>query len=275
MGKISNALEKNKKEKSMKIESLPKKTPKPLVIEDPETSLAKDIGKRHDFSHKLVVISSPNSVDAENFKILRGKILFSRDRERPKSIMVTSAFPSEGKTFVSANLAVSMALGIDEHVLLIDCDLRRPSLHEVLGYRNSEGLHEYLTGKRELKDLIIRTEIDKLSMLTAGTLPSNPMELLSSSRMQEFLEEVKVRYQDRFIIIDSPPSQAAAETNILAKDVDGIILVVRAQKSPRNAIEKTIHDVGKEKILGVFFNDYFQAYRSYHKYYKKYYSIEK
>lgn len=185
--------------------------------------------------------------------------------------MVTSTFPGEGKTFVAANLAVSIAMGIDEYVLLIDCDLRRPRLHEMLGYSNCDGLHEYLTGESQLPDLIIRTEIDKLSILPAGKTPPNPTELLSSTRMKEFLEEVRERYQDRFIIVDSTPMQFTAEASILANYVDGIILVIMAQKSPRKAIQEAIKSLGKEKILGVVFNGHSKAYGYYDRYYNRYY----
>ena len=185
--------------------------------------------------------------------------------------MVASAVPGEGKTFVSANLAVSIALGIDEYVLLVDCDLRRPNLHEMLGYTNPEGLHEYLIGKKELPDLIIRTQIGKLSLLPGGNSPPNPSELLASTRMEAFLEEVKGRYEDRFIVIDSPPSQITSEANVLARHVDGVILVVMAQRSPRAVVSKTIDNLGREKILGVVFNGYSQDIKGYYKYYKKYY----
>lgn len=271
MSKISNALERHNKENCLKAERLSIPEPEHLINKGSESPLSRELIIQNGFSPKLLVLSAPKSLDAENFKILRGQILFPKDGERPRTIMVTSTFSGEGKTFVAANLAVSIALGIDEYVLLVDSDLRRPQLHEMLGYTNSEGLHEYLTRKKQLPDLIIRTKIDKLSMLTAGNVPPNPAELLSSAMMEGFLEEVKGRYEDRFIVIDSAPSQTTAEANVLAKYVDGIILVVMAQRSPRKAIQKAIHNLGKEKILGVVFNGYSQAYKTYHKYYKKYY----
>jgi protein-tyrosine kinase len=271
MGKISDAFERHQKEKSMKAQR--------LFIAETEKATKKVAGSpilrqfitQSDLSHKLVVLSAPESIDAENFKLLKAQILFPKNGEVPRTIMVTSSLPGEGKTFVAANLAVSLALGINDYVLLVDCDLRRPSLHEILGCSNTEGLHEYLTGKRELADLLIRTRIEKLSLLTAGSSPSNPAELLSSTMMKEFLEEVKGRYQDRFIIVDVPPSQVTAETNVLANYVDRIIFVVMAQKTPRETIQRSIENLGKKKILGLVFNGYTKAHKSYHKYYKKYY----
>ncbi|MFX0202575.1 MAG: polysaccharide biosynthesis tyrosine autokinase [Candidatus Hodarchaeota archaeon] len=271
MGKISNALERYKKEKSIKAGRLATANLEYLNDKEPGSSLAREFVIQNGFRPKLVALSAPESLDAENFKTLRSQILFPRDGERPKTIMVTSTFPREGKTFVAANLAVSLALGINEYVLLVDCDFRNPNLHEMLGYSNLEGLHEYLTGGRKLADLLIRTKIEKLSLLTAGSIPSNPTELVSSTMMKDFLEEVKGRYRDRFIIIDATPSQVTAEANVLAKYVDGIIFVVMAQKTPRETIQSAIENLGKKKILGVVFNGYSKAEKSYHKYYGKSY----
>jgi protein-tyrosine kinase len=271
MGKIFDALERHKKEKSINAERLPIGESRNRIREAPKPSPVPESFINNGFSPKLLVLSAPDSLDAENFKILRSQILFPKNGTRPRTIMVTSVFPGEGKTFLSSNLAVSIALGINEHVLLIDCDLRKPNIHKMFGYSNFEGLHEYLTGRKELPDLLIRTGIEKLTLLTSGSSPRNPSELLSSSNMREFLKEVRDRYQDRFIIIDAPPSQVAAEANVLAKYVDGIILVVMAQKSPREAIQRAVENLGKQKILGIVFNGYSQSFKSYRKYYKKYY----
>jgi capsular exopolysaccharide synthesis family protein len=184
--------------------------------------------------------------------------------------MVTSAYPDEGKTFVAVNLAASLAMGIDEYVLLLDCDMRNSRIHEMFGYTNSEGLSELLTGKEHLRDLILRTPLEKLSILPAGIAPPNPAELLSSTMMEDLLKDLKARYQNRFIIIDSTPAKGTAEASILANYVDGVILVIMAHKTPRKAIEDTIKSLGRDKILGIVFNGHTQAYKHYQKYYKKY-----
>ncbi len=274
MGKIADALERHKKEKTTKVEFLFDAKPvRPMqtVHDEQEIALAKEVCTLHECNPKLVVLSEPDSADAENFKLLRGQILFARDRKRPRTILVTSTFPGEGKTFVAANLAASLALNIDEYVLLVDCDLRRPRQHEMFGYPGKDGLHEYLVGDKELKDVIVRSQIEKLSILPAGRVPLNPTELLSSVAMKAFLEELKERYQDHFILIDSAPSHITAEAKVLAEYVDGIVVVVMAQKSPRKDIQRAIHNLGREKILGIVFNGYNQIRRSYHKYYNNYY----
>ncbi len=147
MGKIYAALERYKKEKSLKTERLPIGEPEKLIKKGPGAPLTRELIIQDGFSPKLVALSAPESLDAENFRALRAQILFPKHWEKPKTIMVTSAFSGEGKTFVAANLAVSLALGINEYVLLVDCDLRNPNLHEILGCSNVQGLPEYLTGR--------------------------------------------------------------------------------------------------------------------------------
>jgi exopolysaccharide/PEP-CTERM locus tyrosine autokinase len=274
MGKIADALERHKKEKSTKIEFLHETKhvgPMQTAKDEQEIALAKEVCTLYECNPKLVVLSEPDSADAEDFKLLRAQILFARDRQRPRTIMVTSTFPGEGKTFVAANLAAGLALSIDESVLLIDCDLRRPRVHDMFGCPNTSGLHEYLMEGKQLGELLIKSHIEKLSLLTAGKAPRNPTEILSSMAMRTFLHDMKQRYVDHFIVIDSAPSHVTAEAKVLAEYVDGIVLVVMAQKSPRKEIQKAIQTLGKEKILGIVFNGYSHARRSYHKYYEKYY----
>jgi protein-tyrosine kinase len=270
MGKISDAFERHQKDKDIKVKRLfgdkpPKAATEKVKIPFTEKSSPVFVDP------KVVVLSAPDSAEAENFKVLRTQLLFPGEEERRRTIMVTSLLPEEGKTFVATNLAVSFAQGIDEHVLLVDCDLRRPQVHKELGYRNVEGLHEHLTGKRKLKDLIIRTQIEKLSILPAGKRPSNPAELLSSARMRTFLQEIRERYDDRFVIIDSAPTHVTPEAKVLAEFVDGIIFVIMAERSPRKVIQKAINNLGKDKMLGIVFNGYSQVDKGYYKYYEEYY----
>jgi protein-tyrosine kinase len=271
MGKISDAFERHKKEKLVKLKDFKEEGPRILASEDPETIRARNIGTGERFSGSLVMFSSPESGDAEGFKILRGQILFSKDRNMARSVLVTSTFPKEGKTYTAANLATSVALSVDEHVLLIDADLRRPTIHQMFGFPNSQGLHDLLIGRRKFEDIVVRTKIKKLSIIPAGRPPGNPAELICSNMMLNFLDEVTNRYKDRFVIIDSTPSYITAEARSMAQRVDGVIFVVMAKRAPRREIQKAIEALGKEKILGVVFNGYDQVRKSYYKYYRRYY----
>lgn len=268
MGKITEALERHNKEKGVK-QSGPPATFGSATLSGPEAKI-KPLGPMSGYDHRLVVLSDPHSLEAEHFKMLKAQILYPREGKVAKTIMVTSSYPGEGKTYVSANLAVSIAQGINEHVLLIDCDLRNPTVHKMLGYSNNEGLHEYLTGEKQLPDLIIRSGIEKLSLLCAGGPARNASELLSSSKMKTFLQEVRDRYQDRFVVIDATPTQVTSEPNVLANMVDGIVFVVMAERAPRASVKKSIELMGRDKTLGVVFNGYSEDIKFHRKYCAQY-----
>jgi len=271
MGKIADALERHKKESTVRVEDPKQGLPERLVVDEPEVAVAKEAVFKRDLGDELIILTAPDSADAECFRVLRGQILFQKDRPAPKSILVTSALPGEGKTYVAANLAVILALSIDENVIAIDADLRRPRLHRFFGYRKVQGLHEYLLGGLRSEDLILKSGVDKLSVLPAGKIARNATELLSSNMMVTFLEEVKEKFKDHFVIIDSPPCQIGAETRALARLVDGIVLVVMARKTPKKEIERAIDNLGRDKILGIVFNGYEQGRKSYQRYYDRYY----
>ena len=202
----------------------------------------------------LVSFLTPKSYEAEQFKMLRNNILFPVAGVAPQSILVTSAWQGEGKTFVSANLAISIAMNINKHVLLIDCDLRKPDLHRLYGFGDVPGLSDYLAERRSLDSLLLKTSVEKLTLLPGGPITPNPSELASSERMSAMLQEVKQRYQDRLIVVDSPPPDLAAETSFLARQVDGVLLVVKYGKTPKEDVADLMETVGSDKILGVVVN---------------------
>lgn len=210
--------------------------------------------QRHPLDCKLVTLHHPQSLESEQFKQLRTGLLFPVSGKVPRSIMITSSSPGEGKSFVTANLAISIAQGIEQHVLLLDCDLRRPRLHTLFGYENVEGLQEYLNKNKPLSSLLLNTGVEKLTLLPAGEPPNNPAELLSSEKMFQLINEVRDRYSDRFVLIDSPPPQLTAESNAIARYVDGILLVVESGKTPRESILDLIETFGKDKIVGTVLN---------------------
>jgi protein-tyrosine kinase len=191
---------------------------------------------------------------AESFRRLRTTILHPAEGNPARSILVTSASPVEGKSFVCANLSVIMAHGVGQHVLMVDCDLRRPSLAHFFGLERGAGLVDHLRDGTDISALIRKTGFDRLSIIPAGIPPENPSELLSSQAMSDLIKEVVSRYQDRFIILDSPPAQAASESAVLAQHVDKVVLVVRWGGSGREQVKKLVEQIGPEKILGVVFN---------------------
>jgi len=229
-----------------------------------------EVKRIFNLNKNLITLLKPQSIEAEMFKILRSNILFPATGEAPRSILITSALPGDGKSFVATNLAVSIAQNINEHVLLMDCDMRKPSVHTQFGYEeNIPGLREYLTSGVSLSSLLLKTSVEKLTILPGGEPPHNPSELLSSKEMLALITEVKKRYEDRYTILDSPPPQLTAETNALARRVDGIILVISCRTTPRELIAEVIENFGKEKIIGIVFNR-FEIYPSKYYGYRKY-----
>ena len=153
----------------------------------------------------------------------------------------------------SQPISVSIARGLDEHVLLVDCDLRSPKLHQNFGLELHQGLREYLENGNSLSQYLVKTPVEKLTLLPAGSIPVNPSELLSSEKMRTLVKEIKARYQDRYIIFDTPPAQFTPEGSILASMVDGVLLIVRSGKTSRDILQVT-NNIGREKILGIVFN---------------------
>lgn len=219
---------------------------------------------------KLVVFRDPKSPASENFKVLRSQILYPKDAIRRRVILVTSAMEGAGKTTVACNLSVSIAQSVDPYVLLIDADIRRSSVCGMLGLDPGEGLSEYLKGNQTLSKYLIRTPMTKLTVLPAGRSVTNPAELLTSAKMRHLFEEARERYSDRFIIVDSPPVNLAAETLSLSQNVDAVVFVVRYGFSDKDLIEEAIAKVGEDRILGIVFNC-FESPPGRYSYYKKRY----
>jgi capsular exopolysaccharide synthesis family protein len=200
------------------------------------------------------IVSGRARAVAENIKMLRTKIYYPESGSVPRSIMVTSAIPGEGKSFICANLGVSIAQGIGKEALLVEADLRRPSLSKYFGLKKSKGLVDYLQKGTPVEQVIQQTSVPGLSLLSSGEPPKNPAELLDTEKMASLLQSLEEQNPDRIIIFDSPPVQVASETNILAKRVDKIILVFRWGFAKKEHAMQLVDMITKEKILGVVFN---------------------
>ncbi len=204
---------------------------------------------------KLVSFFQPGSIVAEQFRKLRTYLFNPTQQNQPKTILVTSAFSGEGKSLIAINLAISIAIELHSHALLIDCDLRNPTLSRWFGLQEAKGLSDYLLGQAELPELMVKTQVDKLSLLCGGSSQENPVELIGSKRMAALVNELKSRYDDRYIILDSSPILATTEPNVLDKIIDGILFVIRAGETPRESVQQAIKLLKSEKIMGVVLND--------------------
>jgi len=230
-------------------EPQPVRAPAPISMALPEETVFPE------FDEKLVAYREPGSVVSEQFRKLRTQLLTLNLPGQPKTIMVTSASEGEGKTLVSTNLATVLAHDLNSHALLVDADLRNPALSRWFGLSNGRGLSDYLTGGADVPELLLKTKIAKLSILSSGTIRDNPVELIGSKRMEALVNELKSRYSDRYIIFDSSPLLATTEPSVLTKLVDGIILVVRAGVTPRESVKQALTTIDPAKILGIVLND--------------------
>jgi len=203
----------------------------------------------------LVNLNDPHSPTAEEYRKLKSVLVKMTTGEVFRNcLMVTSSLPSEGKSLTALNLAVSMAQELDHTVLLVDADLRRPSVHRYLNVEQGVGLAEVLKGEAQLGETIIPTGIGKLSIIRAGRLIDNPAELFSSQRTKAVLRELKSRYPDRYIILDTPPVLPFAESRTLAHLVDGVLFVVMERLASQANVKDALYSLKGCPLLGTVYN---------------------
>jgi len=204
--------------------------------------------------HTLQALTDPHSHPAEEYRKLKEALIKESGREGFNNVvLVTSANPKEGKSVTALNLAISLAQEFDYTVLLVDADLRAPKSHTYLGIEPKVGLSDCLQGKADCSEALIRLAIGRLVLLPAGKALPNPAELLSSNKMRQLIQELKHRYPDRFILIDSPPVNMFAETRALAVMADATILVVREGESSREDISDALIALD-HRVMGVVYN---------------------
>lgn len=213
----------------------------------------------------FIVEKKPKSISAEAYRTLRTNIQYSSFDKEIRTIVVTSSEPGEGKSTTSGNLALSFAQA-EKKTIIIDCDLRKPSLHKKFKISNLVGLSDVLIGKEKITAAIHEYN-DYLSVLTSGKLPPNPSEMLGSKSMSKLLQELK-NYFD-IIVLDSAPLQAVTDAQILSTKADGVIVVVRAEKTKRDSViqAKSLLDKVGANILGVVLNGIENTRRKYYYYY--------
>jgi protein-tyrosine kinase len=224
----------------------------------------------------MISAREPGSPISEEYKKLKSFILkITQSDKFLNTIMVSSSVKGEGKTITALNLAITLADEYDHTVLLVDADLRQPSIHKYLGIDNQIGLSDCLMNGASVGDAMIKTGIGKLVVLPSGSEVPNPVEVLSSNRMKELVKELKERYPDRYVIFDTPPLLAFAESYAIASSVDGILLVVRDGYTSLNNLKETLNIIKGTNILGIVYNDVeidrFDGYH-YYNYHKSYYS---
>ncbi len=224
-----------------------------------------------------LILKNPQSAVAESYRVLRTNLIFSSADSRGRAIVVSSANPGEGKTTTVANLASSLALN-GAKVLAVDADLRRPTMHQHFGIPKTPGLSDLIVGKCQASQAIQATRFKGLQVLPCGYVPPNPAELLGSAHMRQVVEALRTHYE--WVLIDTPPILAMADTPVLCPLVDGVILVIGAEVSGRPTIQRAVDQIQGVggKVIGVVLNKvdlernsyYYSQY--YGEYYRSYYA---
>jgi exopolysaccharide/PEP-CTERM locus tyrosine autokinase len=204
--------------------------------------------------HNIITLAAGHNGTKELFKLFKTQILTKTQMAGDRTILITSCIDGEGKTFTAINLAIMFAREVDQTVLLVDVNLKHPSITQVLGIEAHEGLTDYLLHNKPLTELLIRPGIDKLSLLPAGNAIEHSSEMLGSLKMQDLIAEMKGRYQDRYIFFDGPSILTSVDTLVLSKYVDKTLLVVESGKVSPEQLSEAINLIGEEKILGTVLN---------------------
>ena len=201
----------------------------------------------------FITSKMPKSISAEAYRSLRTSIKFSSVDKPLKTIVVTSSIPGEGKSTISGNLAITLSQS-GARVLLIDCDLRKPSIHKKFRVVNDLGLTDILVDKCSLKDVIKKID-EYLFMITAGTIPPNPSEIVGSNSMEDLIKELSLSFD--YIVMDTPPVIPVTDPLLLAAKSDATIIVVRARKTKEKIIRQAYDELIKENsnIIGSILND--------------------
>lgn len=213
----------------------------------------------------FVVEKKPKSIAAEAYRSLRTNIQYSSIDEKYRVIVVTSSEPAEGKSTTAGNLALVLAQS-GKQVLLVDCDMRKPSVHKKFKISNMAGLSDLLINKCVMEEVAFKFN-NNLDVVTSGSIPPNPSEMLASKRMEKYIEEMKEHYD--YVVLDTPPLQAVTDAQILSTKADGTILVVKAEKTKKESVANAVSLLKKvnSTIIGTVLNDMSNKNNKYYYYY--------
>ncbi len=286
MSKTYEALLRTEREQAARRKGavLSKPAPEPQ-IEEPKRKAKQGIQPiGPDFHHEGYIgripvdnlIAERDSILAEQFRKLQGIVISHNMVNSLRSILVTSCMAKEGKTSVALNLSAVIASGLDNSAILIDADLRKRELSHLLGLGNISGLSHVLEERVTIEEALVDTKIESLTILPAGTSPSNPAELITLTRMKALIRQLEASHKGSYIIIDSTPIISTSEASALSQITDGVIVVIMADKTRRDVVKRELKTIKSEKILGVVLNcAEFETSDYYHGYYKGYYGKKK
>lgn len=202
----------------------------------------------------LISVINPKSIVAEQFRVVRTNLEFAIVDKDLKSFLITSLAPDSGKSTISSNLAATFAAQ-KKRVLLVDTDMRKPTIHKIFRLRNNEGLSTLITSKEaKVMEYVTKTEYENVFVMTSGATPPNPAELISSKRMEQLIEEMEQLFD--LVIFDTPPVLAVADSQILSSKVDGTLFVMRKGVDTKEQVQIAVERMSSvnANVLGVIYN---------------------
>ena len=277
MFRVFRALEKAEKEKREKpIRDVPVRTaveeiaePKREETPSPQREERLEVMRPLIQEERPILTAPPDSFAADQFRKLKTQI-FHWTPNPLRTILITSSVPDEGKTVVAFNLATAISQEIHRKAILVDADLRKPSIH-LKSQGVVKGLSNYLLDGTPLAEILIRHE-ENFWVIPAGPSSRQSSELIGTKRMVEFISPLREFGDESFIIIDSPPILLTTDSVLLSKMVDGIVMVIMADRTPKESVRRAIHSIDRNKIIGIVLNQVEkESSRYYTKYYHKYY----
>lgn len=202
----------------------------------------------------LITLSAPDSAACEDYRGLRTSLMYSMAGSSPRTVMVTSPGPGEGKTTTCANLGVALAQA-GKSTLVVDCDLRKPMVHKVFSLRNFQGTVNLLVGEEGMKGVTQEAPLVGLSVITSGSLPPNPAELLSSKHFSRFLGEARSHFD--YVLIDVPPVESVSDPAVVATHCDGTLLIIDTKSTRKGAVKQSVHTLESVggRVLGTVMNN--------------------
>lgn len=270
MSRIEDALKKaleygkaapEKKSAAIEPAAQPAAAPSPATVVDMTTV-------NHPY---LPTLLEPSCLVSEEFKKMKSSLVKWAKQERFKNmVLITSSIGGEGKSVIAANLAVSLSQDYDHSVLLIDADLRRPTLHSYFGVEPARGLSDCLAEDTDIDTALVSIGSEHLTFLPAGWKKDNPVELFSSKKMQKLIHDIRRRYADRYVIVDGPPVLLFAEAKVLGQLVDGVVFVVKEEMAALQNVSDALTVMKDSNIMGIVYNgismENFESYCHYRHY---------
>lgn len=202
---------------------------------------------------RVVSLTAPASAAAEQYRTLYYRLERMREQRPMKVVALTSAMPGEGKTVTSVNLALAAARANPERrILLVDADLRRGQVAPTLGMRNKQGLSELLAGECDVRDVVRRFNSTRLAVIPAGATPEESTQVLASARMKQFLKAVREGFDE--VYVDLPPTLPFADAAILGHQMDGVLMVIRANVTPSKVVNQAVEQLAGAALIGCVLN---------------------